>query len=249
MIPLITCEFPLVRMSASWFLVSMYLIWVLESRLIRSNNQPRATLWVRETCLIVGLLLLMIILITASLSSNTYNKSSWHADWTFERTESMSFIASIFFWDFWCLSSSLSGFPDRSETRETFPRTEIIRSHSSRASKPSSLNPVSREIISDSVELWETDVCFLHIQLIGTNVWLPKTHNVLPEVDFESSRSPAKSEPWNSPNLHCFAVLRTWQYCLYSHVWWMYEINRFRRLSQALVHFVMDRASLFTYWP
>ena len=26
----------------------------------------------------------------------------------------------------------------------------------------------------------------------------------------------------------------------------MYEINRFRRLSQALVHFVIDRASLFT---
>ena len=26
----------------------------------------------------------------------------------------------------------------------------------------------------------------------------------------------------------------------------MYEINRFRRLSQVLVHFVMDRASLFT---
>ena len=26
----------------------------------------------------------------------------------------------------------------------------------------------------------------------------------------------------------------------------MYEINRFKRLSQALVHFVMDRASLFT---
>ena len=25
-----------------------------------------------------------------------------------------------------------------------------------------------------------------------------------------------------------------------------YEINRFRRLSQALVHFVIDRASLFT---
>ena len=26
----------------------------------------------------------------------------------------------------------------------------------------------------------------------------------------------------------------------------MYEINRFRRLSQALVHLVIDRASLFT---
>ena len=47
-------------------------------------------------------------------------------------------------------------------------------------------------MISDSVELCETEVCYSHIQLIGTNVWLPKTHNVLPEVDFESSRSLAK---------------------------------------------------------
>ena len=73
MIPLSRVKFPLVRMSASWFLVCMYLIWILESRLIRSNNQSRATLWVLETCLIIGLLPLMIILITASLSSNTYN--------------------------------------------------------------------------------------------------------------------------------------------------------------------------------
>ena len=76
MIPLITCEISLGQMSASWFLVSMYLIWILESKLIRSNNQSRATLWVLETCLIVGLLPSMIILITASLSSNTYNKAS-----------------------------------------------------------------------------------------------------------------------------------------------------------------------------
>ena len=55
----------------------------------------------------------------------------------------------------------------------------------------------------------KTEVFFLHIQLIGTNVWLPKTHNVPSEVDFESSRSPAKSESWNSPNLHCLAVLPT----------------------------------------
>ena len=67
-------------------------------------------------------------------------------------------------------------------------------------------------------------------------------------VDFESSRSAAKSESWNwnSPSLHCLAVSPTWQYCLSSQVWWIFEINRFRRLSQALVHFVMDRASLFT---
>ena len=76
MIPLITRETSFGQMSASWFLVSTYLIWILESRLIRSNNQSRATLWVLETCLIVGLLPSMIILITASLSSNTYNKAS-----------------------------------------------------------------------------------------------------------------------------------------------------------------------------
>ena len=115
-------KFPLVRMSASWLLVSMYLIWILGSRLIRSNNQSRATLWVLETCLIVGLLPLMIILITASLSSNTYNKAFWRADWTFEGTASMSFITSIFLWGLWCLWTLLSGCPDPSETRETFSK-------------------------------------------------------------------------------------------------------------------------------
>ena len=75
--------------------------------------------------------------------------------------------------------------------------------------RPSNLNPASEEMISYSVELCETEVRFLHIQLIGTNVWLPKMHNVPPEVDFESSRSPAKSESWNSPSLHCLALFPT----------------------------------------
>ena len=61
-------------------------------------------------------------------------------------------------------------------------------------------------MVSESVELCESEVCFLHIQLLGTNVWLPKMHKSPPDVDFESSRSPAKSESWNSPNLHCFAI-------------------------------------------
>ena len=146
----------------------MSLISILESRIIRSNNQSSATLWVLETCLIVGLLPLMIILITASLSSNTYSKAFWRADWTFKGTESMSFITSIFLWDLWCLLTSLSSCPDLFETWETLPRTETRRSHNSRASKQHNFSPVSKEIISDSVELWETAVCFLHIQLIGT---------------------------------------------------------------------------------
>ena len=45
--------------------------------------------------------------------------------------------------------------------------------------------PASKEIISASVELCETDVCFLHIQLPSTNVWLPKMHKSPPDVDFE----------------------------------------------------------------
>ena len=39
------------------------------SKLTPSKSQSSATLWVRDTCLIVGLLPLMIVLITASLSS------------------------------------------------------------------------------------------------------------------------------------------------------------------------------------
>ena len=87
----------------------------------------------------------MIILIAASLSSNTYNKASWRADLTFEGIASMSFVTSILLWDLWYLWSSLSSFTDRSETREPFPRTETIRSQSSSAGKPSNLNPASKE--------------------------------------------------------------------------------------------------------
>ena len=97
-------KLPLVRMSASWFSVSMYLIWIMGSKLIRSNNQSSATLWVLETCLIVGFLLFMIILITASLSSNTYNKASLCENWTFEGTQSILFSTLVFPWDFWLLS-------------------------------------------------------------------------------------------------------------------------------------------------
>ena len=65
-------------------------------------------------------------------------------------------------------------------------------------------------MISASVELCETEVCFLHIQLTGTNVRLPKMHKTPPDVDFESSRSPAKSESWNNPSLHCCCMMNVW---------------------------------------
>ena len=52
----------------------------------------------------------------------------------------------------------------------------------------------ARAIISDCVELSDTHVCFLHIQLEGTSVWLPNMQGAPPGVDLESSRSAVKSE-------------------------------------------------------
>ena len=82
-------------------------------------------------------------------------------------------------------------------TADGFPRSSLSLSWVHlflRAGIPSMRKSASREIISASVELCETEVCFLHIQLIGTNVWLPKIHKTPPDVHFESSTSPAKSE-------------------------------------------------------
>ena len=75
----------------------------------------------------------------------------------------------------------------REELRRSDPVNQV------RVYRPT-LKSASKEMISDSVELCGTEVCFLHIRLIGTNVWLPKMRSVPPGVDFESSRSPAKSE-------------------------------------------------------
>ena len=72
--------------------------------------------------------------------------------------------------------------------------TPFTTSQRSRASSPSIRSPASNEMISDSVELWDTDVCFSHIQQVVTNVRFPNIHKTPPEVDFESSRYPAKSE-------------------------------------------------------
>ena len=234
-------------MSASWFFVSMYLIWILESRLIRSNNQSRATLWVLETCLTVGLLPLMIILITASLSSNAYNKASWREDWTFEGTESISFIASILLWDLWCLWSSLSGFPVRCETRETFPRTKTIRSRNSRAGNPSNLSPVSREIISDSVEMWGTAVCFLHIQA-HWNKWMTS----------ENAQCSSRSGLWIFKISRKIGVLKKSQSALFCSITYkkMFAFTCVMNVRhQSIQAFVKcfgplcDRSCKFVHWP
>ena len=59
--------------------------------------------------------------------------------------------------------------------------TSITTSHKSRTINPSIRSPASNEIISDSVEPWDTDVCFLHIQRMVTNARLPKIHKIPPK--------------------------------------------------------------------
>ena len=132
--------------------------------------------------------------------------------------------------------------------------TSITKSQRSRAGRPSPCVGLHLRLSSQTRNLCVSEVCFLHIQLMGANVRLPKIHRIPPpltEVDLESSKSAAKSESWNSHNLQCgvLYLVSTWQYCLYSLVFWMSEIKRAKRLSHALVHFVTPRASLFTdHW-
>ena len=189
--------------------MSTYLIWILDSKLILSNDRSNGTLWVLDTCLIVGLRPLIIILMTASLSSKNVQLRltlrrmcvGWYIIHIWQQLLNLSLFRFS-----WC--SDLVLFMKCSPVLHKFPwvclpclavlfverNTSITTSQKSRAGNPSMGFPASREMISDSVELCETERCFLHIQLMGTNFRLPKIHKTPPEVDVESSKSPAKSE-------------------------------------------------------
>ena len=98
-------------------------------------------------------------------------------------SKSLSLITLRDYLPLWFLSSFSINKSSRSLCSLSHASNNTMISYNSRAAKQSNLNPVSKEKISDSVELCETAVCFLHIQLIGTNKWLPRMHNVPPEVD------------------------------------------------------------------
>ena len=77
----------------------------------------------------------------------------------------------------------------------------------------------SNKITAGSVELCETEVCFSHIQLMGTNVRVPKTHQIPPEGDL-NLHGPQQNQslgtiPFDNA-VQC--LLPTWQHCLWSLV-------------------------------
>ena len=123
-----------------------------------------------------------------------------------------------------------------------FPwRTVTIRSQISSAGIPSNINPASKEMISDSVELCETEVASCTSNLLYKCV-TSENAQCSTLSRFESLRSPAKSESWDRPRTALFPHDNT----VCTHKYDEYLKSNENRLSQALVHLVVDRASLFT---
>ena len=119
--------------------------------------------------------------------------------------------------------------------------TSITTSHKSRASKSSIRNPASNEMIPDSVVLWNTDVCFLHIQQIGTKVRLPNMHKI-PSMLISSPQGHQQSLSFGTDPIDNAELCCPHDNIDGSLLWWMYEIHLPKCLSQACVHWVTDRA-------
>ena len=98
-VPLMACEIPFCQYVCK-LVFGVYILDVnfLGSRLSLSNNQSRATLWVQDTCLIVGLRPLRIILITASLSSKMYIIAPNRENFAFDGTQSTLFRSKLSCW-------------------------------------------------------------------------------------------------------------------------------------------------------
>ena len=104
-------------------------------------------------------------------------------------------LAFSFQWMFWfCfLLMEWSPVPHKSPWASLFClavlfvelNTSITISQRLRASEPSMRNPASNEMISDSVDLRDTDVYFLHFQLMGTNVRLPNPQGLQQHLSLE----------------------------------------------------------------
>ena len=214
-------KLPFVNVSASWCLVSTCSIWIFGSRLILSTNQ------VLDRCLS-----LLDFCLWWSFKSLLRCLQKCRASHQIEKTSrSMEHNRHCLIQD---CRAELESWP-----RNSFPftllldffywlgeelNTSIAKSKRSRAGIPSMRKPASREITSASAERCETEVCFLHIQLIGANLRLPNMHTSPPEIDFESSRSPAKSESWkqSQPALLCSA----------SHMTLLFEFTRMMKLRK-----------------
>ena len=125
MIPFVTCEISFGQHICElvfWCRCIWFGSWGPNWFYQTTNQEQLFGFWKH---VIVGLLPFMIILITAAFFffffSNTYNQASWREA------------------------------PIDLKHERRFPKTATFRSHSSRASKPSNLSPMSKDMISNSV--------------------------------------------------------------------------------------------------
>ena len=173
-------SFPLINednVTATLFLVPMYLICIFWSKLIRSNNQSRITLCVLETCLIEGLFPLTIILITASLSSHVQ-----HLDAKIERLREHRQYCSKrkSFLEITCYARDL--FLD-SQRDVLLHRGSELCFQGLKQSDPTNREREFRPISIGHPKRW------LRILLECAKLKFVWTHNGPPEMDCESSRS------------------------------------------------------------
>ena len=200
-------KFRFVSMSASWFLVSMYLIWILGSTLILIKQPIKSNF--------VG---------SGNMSHCRASSLNNHLDYCFVvfKHIQQSFLMrrvdvwgnkiniiqiinlSRHFLSRWrCTQVSLYLFTliriSVKNSNDQIP--QVKRGFSVH---PLNLHPRKWFLILLSC----TKLKFVSY----TSSWLEQTcgfrkYNVPPEVDCESSRSPAKSESWNSPNLRCHMTM------------------------------------------
>ena len=200
-------EFPLVSVSASWFLVSMYLMdpnWF-----DRTTNQEQLCGFWKHVSLSGFFPLWSSWSLPRCLQTHT-TKLPDEKNWRLREENQLcpdhhsmrllsflmcvryctihvgSYTSLLRVWLFWYV----------------FPwRTVTIRSHKSSAGIPSNLN-----FCIQGNDFW---FCW-----IVRNWSLFLTHPTdlnkrMTSKNAQCSRSPAKSESWNNPSLHCFAVLPT----------------------------------------
>ena len=96
--------------------------------------------------------------------------------------------------------------------------------------------------------VWETEVCFLHIQLMGTNVWLSKIHKTLLK-SMLSIQDLRQSQSLETVPVCIVVLCFPHDNIAQIHSCSLFlEIERAERQSQALVHFV-TRSCKFVYLP
>ena len=127
----------------------------------RTTNQAR----VRDTCLIVGLLpsiinYCFVVFMTQGSDVRRFCNVIPLNDSTSSRLT--CFFVLMLVW-FFGVSSRTGRVLEECNTSKT-------KSQRSRGNIPSMRKPASRDKTSDSVDRCVTEVCFSHIQLLGTNV-------------------------------------------------------------------------------